>query len=70
MYIIKISKTFVSFLRTSGEYSKNIDKDPFTQRILKTDPCPMSISIAILNVLDFFYQNNIESGDIDKDPFS
>ena len=43
--VLKISKTFVFFLRTSGEYSKKYwQGSVFTmgpwKRILKTDPCP------------------------------
>ena len=42
--VLKISKTFVYFFRTSGEYSKKyrqgsgFSTDPW-KRILKTDPC-------------------------------
>ena len=43
--VLKISKTFVFFLGTSGEYSKKyrLDKDPFSQWILEN----ISLSIGI-----------------------
>ena len=63
--VLKISKTLVFFLRTSGEYSKKYGQgsvfttDPL-KRILKTDPCPYLVkcSLDILKkktkVLDIF----------------
>ena len=43
--ILKISKTFVSFLRTSGEYltsfgQESIFKIRFQGSVVKMDPCP------------------------------
>jgi hypothetical protein len=50
--VLKISKTFVFFLRTSGEYLKKYRKesvfntDPWKQ-ILKTDPCPYLVKYSL-----------------------
>ena len=50
--VLKISKTFVFFLRMSGEYSKKyrqwsvISTDP-CKRILKTDPCPYLVKYSL-----------------------
>jgi hypothetical protein len=49
--VLKISKTFVFFWRTSGEYLKKyiqgsvISTDPW-KRILKTDPCPYLVKYS------------------------
>ena len=60
-----MSKTFVFFLRTSGEYSKKyrqgsvISTDPL-ERILKTDPCPYLVKYSLdvlkkkTKILDIF----------------
>ena len=53
--VLKISKTFVFFLRKSGEYLKKYRQgsvfttDPW-KRILKTDPCPYLVKY-LLDVL-------------------
>ena len=50
--VLEISKTFVFFLRTSGEYSKKyrqgsvISTDPW-KRILKMDPCPYLVIYSL-----------------------
>ena len=50
--VLKISKTFVLFLRTLGEYSKKyrqgsaISADPL-KRIFKTDPCPYLVKYSL-----------------------
>ena len=55
LFVLRISKTFVFFLRTSGEYLKKYRQrsvfktDPW-KRILKTDPCPNLVKYS-LNVL-------------------
>ena len=52
MSVSKISKTFVFFLRSSGEYAKKyrqgsvISTDPW-KRILKTDPCPYLVKYSL-----------------------
>ena len=60
--VIKINKTFVFFLRTSGKYSKKYRQgsvfttDPW-KRILKTDPCPYLVkySLDVLKKKTKFY---------------
>ena len=60
--MLKISKTLVFFLRTSGEYSKHgsvLTTDPL-KRILKTDPCLYLVKYSLdvlknkIKVLDIF----------------
>ena len=63
--VLRIYKTFVFFIRMSGEYSKKywqgsiFSTDP-CKRILKTDPCPYLVKYSIdvlkkkTKVLDIF----------------
>ena len=67
--VLKISKTFVFFFRTSNEYSKKYRQgsvfttDPW-KRILKTDPCPYLVKYSLdvlkkkTKVLDIFNTDN------------
>ena len=54
--VLKISKTFVFFLKTSGEYSKNYRQGS----VFTTDPCPYLVKYSIdvlkkkTKVLDIF----------------
>ena len=69
--VLKISKTVVFFLRTSGEYSKKyrqgfvISTNPW-KRILKTDPCPYLVrySLDVLTILDIFKTDKTGQGSV------
>ena len=78
--VLKLSKTFDFFLRTSGEYSKKYRQGS----VISTDPCPYLVKYSLdvlkkkTKFLDILITDKKcltkkyrikSSGDMDKDPF-